>query len=143
MSGPMTFYNENDPYAAAWLENLIACGEIPEGHVETDDIRLLTPRDLVGYAQCHFFAGIGGWPRALRLADWPDDIPVWSGSCPCQPFSGAGRRRGEEDERKTTARRGTRATSGTRDCWFLVPRRVAPLPGRPPPANSTRTFPVG
>jgi len=34
-----------------------------------------------------FFAGIGGWSRALRLAGWPDDRPVWTGSCPCQPFS--------------------------------------------------------
>lgn len=32
---------------------------------------------------------IGGWSRALRLAGWPDDVPVWTGSCPCQPWSDA------------------------------------------------------
>ena len=25
-----------------------------------------------------------------RTAGWPDDRPVWTGSCPCQPFSAAG-----------------------------------------------------
>ena len=33
-------------------------------------------------------AGIAGWSFALRLARWPDTRPVWTGSCPCQPFSG-------------------------------------------------------
>ena len=53
----------------------------------------------MGYTQCHFFAGIGGWSYALRLAGWPDDRPVWTGSCPCQPFSGAGLGLGTADER--------------------------------------------
>ncbi|MBT8428286.1 MAG: DNA cytosine methyltransferase, partial [Gammaproteobacteria bacterium] len=47
----------------------------------------------------HAFAGIGGWPFALRLAGWPDDVAVWTGSCPCQPFSVAGKRKGAADER--------------------------------------------
>jgi DNA (cytosine-5)-methyltransferase 1 len=45
----------------------------------------------------------GGWSYALRLAGWPDDRPVWTGSCPCQPFSRANsvykRGKGREDER--------------------------------------------
>src|SRR5690606_17738712 len=47
----------------------------------------------------HFFAGIGGWSYALRLAGIPDGLPVWTGSCPCQPFSAAGKGLGEADER--------------------------------------------
>ncbi|NJO84750.1 MAG: DNA cytosine methyltransferase, partial [Blastochloris sp.] len=43
--------------------------------------------------------GIGGWPLALRWAGWPDNRPVWTGSCPCQPFSTAGRRKGKDDAR--------------------------------------------
>ena len=93
------YYNEHDAHAAAWLRNLIAAGEIAPGDVDERDIQDVEPADLVGYTQCHFFAGIGGWSLALRLAGWPDDRPVWTGSCPCQPFSAAGARKGHADER--------------------------------------------
>jgi DNA (cytosine-5)-methyltransferase 1 len=93
------YYNEWDPYAAAWLRNLIAEGLLPDGDVDETDIRDVYPLDLVGYTQCHFFAGIGGWPLALRRAGWPDDRDVWTGSCPCQPFSTAGAGGGFADER--------------------------------------------
>jgi DNA (cytosine-5)-methyltransferase 1 len=93
------YYNEIDPYAAAWLRNLIAGGHIAAGDVDGRDIREVTADDLRGYAQCHFFAGIAGWSHALRLAGWPDDRPVWTGSCPCQPFSAAGKNQGGADGR--------------------------------------------
>ena len=93
------YYNEIDPYPAQWLRNLIAVGHIPAGDVDERDIREVQPDDLRGYGQCHFFAGIAGWPYALRLAGWPDDEPVWTGSCPCQPLSSAGQRKGHADER--------------------------------------------
>lgn len=81
------YYNEIDPFAAEWLRMLILNGEIAEGDVDTRSIEDVLPGDLIGYTQCHFFAGIGGWSRALRLAGWPDSRPVWSASLPCQPFS--------------------------------------------------------
>jgi len=93
------YYNEIDPYAAAWLRSLISAGHIAPGDVDERDIRDVRPDDLKPYTQCHFFAGIGVWSYALRRAGWPDDRPVWTGSCPCQPFSQAGAGAGFDDER--------------------------------------------
>lgn len=89
----MVYYNENDPKAAAWLRELIKAGLIAKGEVDERSIIDVRPTDLVGYRQCHFFAGIGGWSYALRLAGWSDDRPVWTGSCPCQKHSSAARGR--------------------------------------------------
>jgi hypothetical protein len=93
------YYNEIEPYAADWLENLIADGLIAPGIVDRRDIRDVTPADLSGFTQCHFFAGIGVWSLAARRAGWPDERPLWTGSCPCQPFSAAGAGNGTADER--------------------------------------------
>lgn len=95
----MNYYNENDPKVVGWLRRLIVAGHIPTGVIDDRSIEDIKPADLAGFAQCHFFAGIGGWSLALRLAGWPDNIPVWTGSCPCQPFSAAGKGDGFTDER--------------------------------------------
>jgi len=95
----MNYYNEFDPYAAQWLRNLIEAGHIHQGEVDSRSIKDVKASDLSGFVQCHFFAGLGGWSRALHLAGWPEDRPVWTGSCPCQPFSAAGAGGGVTDER--------------------------------------------
>lgn len=93
------YYNEIEPFPAQWLRNLIAAGHIAPGDVDERSIVDVHPTDLAGYRQCHFFAGIGIWSYALRLAGVPDDAEVWTGSCPCQPFSDAGQGKGFADER--------------------------------------------
>jgi DNA (cytosine-5)-methyltransferase 1 len=95
----VAYYNENDAYAAQWLRNLIGKGLIAKGDVDERSILDVAPDDLRGYTQAHFFAGIGGWSLAARLAGWPDERPLWTGSAPCQPFSVAGKGQAQADER--------------------------------------------
>jgi DNA (cytosine-5)-methyltransferase 1 len=95
----VTLYNEIEPYAAEWLRNLAAAGHIAEGRVDERSIAELRPEDISPAEQFHTFAGIGVWSHALRLARVPDSLPVWTGSCPCQPFSAAGAGHGFADPR--------------------------------------------
>jgi DNA (cytosine-5)-methyltransferase 1 len=87
------YYNEIDPFAAAWLRELIQAKLIAEGEVDERSIEKVEANDLRGFRQCHFFAGVGVWSYALRNAGWRDEEPVWTGSCPCPPFSSAGKQK--------------------------------------------------
>lgn len=93
------YYNEFDPKAAAWLRQLIKNGAIADGEVDERSIIEVQANDIRGFTQHHFFAGIGGWSYALRLAGWSDTRPVCTASLPCQPFSVAGAQKGVDDER--------------------------------------------
>lgn len=95
----VALYNEIEPYPAQWMRNLVEAGHIARGEVHEGSIADLEPHHVRGFTQAHFFAGLGGWSHALRLAGWPDWRAVWTGSCPCQPFSQAGRGKGFEDAR--------------------------------------------
>jgi len=94
-----TYYNEIDKACCYWLEALMKADVIPAGHIDSRPIQEVKPEDLDGYTHLHFFAGIGGWAYAARLAGWPDDLELWTGSVPCQPFSLAGKKQGFDDSR--------------------------------------------
>lgn len=93
------YYNEFDKKKCAALKQLIIDGHISAGDVDDRPIQEVQPEELKDYDRCHFFAGIGLWDYALQLAGWEEDCPVWTGSCPCQPFSTAGRQAGKADDR--------------------------------------------
>jgi DNA (cytosine-5)-methyltransferase 1 len=93
------YYNEIDPLKAAILREAIKADAIAPGDVDERSIVNVSADDLVGYTQCHFFAGGGFWSLALRQAGWPDERQVWTGSCPCPSFSAAGKGQGFSDPR--------------------------------------------
>jgi DNA (cytosine-5)-methyltransferase 1 len=93
------YYNDVDPFVCEWVRNLIRAGRITDGEVDERPIQQVSADDLRGFGRVHMFCGIAGWDYALNLAGWGDDRPVWTGSCPCQPFSAAGKQKGEADER--------------------------------------------
>ena len=95
----LDYHNEYDAQKAAWLRHLIEEGAIPPGVVDCRPIQEVQASDLKGFTRCHFFSGIGIWPYALGLAGWAPDVPVWTGSCPCGPFSRAGLQKGFDDPR--------------------------------------------
>jgi len=86
------YFNELDPFTAQWCRNAW-----PEA--EVDDRSILDITSPVDAVRQHYFAGIGGWEYACELAGWPRNWPLWTGSCPCQPFSVAGKGQAAQDER--------------------------------------------
>lgn len=93
------YYNEFDAAAAHILNVMIEEGVIAPGIVDTRSIKDVQPDDLIGFTQVHLFAEGGFWSIAARSAGWPDHEPIWTASCPCQPFSAAGKGAGTDDPR--------------------------------------------
>ena len=133
----MHLYNEIEPYPAQWLRNLAGAGHI-DGPVTVDErsIADLTAADVANATQVHLFAGIGGWSHALKLAGWPADGPVWTGSCPCQPFSVAGKGAGTDDARHLWPE--MRRLIGECRPPVVFGEQVASRAGREWPRRSTR-----
>ena len=93
------YYNEIDPKAAVWIRELIKQGHIMDGIVDERSIIDVRADDVKGFIRCHWFAGIAVWDYALNQAGWDKNQEIWTGSCPCQPFSTAGKGKAEKDER--------------------------------------------
>jgi DNA (cytosine-5)-methyltransferase 1 len=106
------YYNDTDRYCCDWLQNLMDAGRITVGKIDDRSIADIRPEDVSGYTRCHFFAGIGGWELALQMSGYTG--PVWTGSCPCQPFSAAGKGKASSDERHLWPE------------WFRLIRAVRP-----------------
>lgn len=100
MNSGLTLYTDVDDFCVWWMQKLVSQQQLPYGDCLTKDIREFDPDLLEWYNHCHFFAGIGGWALALHIVGVPTELKVWTGSCPCQPFSTAGANpKGTEDER--------------------------------------------
>ncbi|HLE80431.1 MAG TPA: DNA cytosine methyltransferase, partial [Dehalococcoidia bacterium] len=70
----MNWYNDNDPFVIQWLRNLIQAGHLPGNVTDPRPIQEIQPDEIRAFDQCHFFAGIGGWPLALQLAGWSGPV---------------------------------------------------------------------
>ena len=90
----MIYANEIDPVACAVLRHCDLAD-----HVDERSIKDVRAGDVGSFRRAHFFAGAGLWEIAARLAGWPQDRVLWTGSCPCQPLSVAGQRKGHVDAR--------------------------------------------
>lgn len=93
-------YTDINPVNMDWIRYLVKEQLLPDGDCVRCDMKDFDYDLLDYYPQCHFFAGIGGWPYALAIANVPTDWKVWTGSCPCQPFSNSSiHQKGIDDDR--------------------------------------------
>ena len=86
------YYNDSDPNACDWVRRLIRKGLIADGEVDQRDMREVQPEDLQGFDLVHLCSGIAGWDLAMQWSGEEFDEPAWTVSCPCPPFSAAGKR---------------------------------------------------
>lgn len=89
MKKSKVLYTDVDEEVVWWLQRLVDNQLLPIGICLVKDIKEIDGDYLKTFSQCHFFAGIGGWALALKYAGVPTEAKVWTGSCPCQPFSNA------------------------------------------------------
>ena len=84
-------YVEIDPFAVAWLRELIKQGYITDGEVFDYSLEDIRPSDLARFTRVHLCAGIAVWDYALNEAGW-GGRPVWTMSLPLPTFlRGAGK----------------------------------------------------
>lgn len=93
------YYNENNKNLVKWLKELSKRNLITPGDIDDRPIQEVKTDEIKKYKQVHLFAGIGGWSYTLKLAGWNEKQSVWTGSCPCQPFSKSGVLKRFSDER--------------------------------------------
>lgn len=112
----MSWYNENDKRVVPWLEALRDCSLVTPGVVDRRSIVEVQYGEVetgAGPRWAHFFAGIGAWDYALRLARWPEEWETWTGSCPCQPWSVAGQGKASMTSATSGPRGGSSSPSGS------------------------------
>ena len=116
----LIYYNDNDKYCCQVLRERVADGQLPEGTVDDRNIKDVQAEELTHYRQIHLFAGIGGFPLALQLANFGANRSILTAGWPCTDLSYSGKGKGLKGEHSSLWYETLAAISVVRPEYFML-----------------------